>query len=341
MTRICWWLVNILSQALERNEQDAAYGDLAESGESGGQALREVLGLVVRRQAAFWKDGRPWLALVGLVVPFGMMLSVVSGRTADGSAIYLWLYANNWDWGIVGGTGFQHDIVRFGAGVLLSYLTLVCYSWAVGFIVGSLSRRAIPVNGAVFCLMLLLNGLFGDSLLFRRARDFNPNGAVFDRAFYRVIFPWIVQTVLVLLPSLWGMREGFRVAALRPLFRAILWTSVIASLAAIDPNGVVVEASRRTLQPADLGHLAIAVPTPSCILAARVFSRRRDWAALAPQGSLLEKEATHEPHVNSDDASTRAFRNRGRCRSIHGPRRIATGKHAQGRAGVRVEGQLW
>lgn len=72
MTRICWWLVDVVSQLLEPNERDAVRGDLAESGETGGQALRGLLGLVVRRQAALWKDWRPWLALAGLVGPAAM-----------------------------------------------------------------------------------------------------------------------------------------------------------------------------------------------------------------------------------------------------------------------------
>jgi hypothetical protein len=49
MTRICWSLVEILSRMLEPDERDAVRGDLAESRETGGQALRDVLGLVARR----------------------------------------------------------------------------------------------------------------------------------------------------------------------------------------------------------------------------------------------------------------------------------------------------
>ena len=94
MTRICWWLVDRSSRLLEPDEREAVRGDLAESGETGGQALRGVLGLVVRRQVALWKHWRPWLALIGLVVPLGMLLTLTSRATANGSAIYVWRYAN-------------------------------------------------------------------------------------------------------------------------------------------------------------------------------------------------------------------------------------------------------
>jgi hypothetical protein len=51
MTRTCWWLVDIASRMLEPDERDAVRGDLAESGVTGGYALRDLLGLLARRQA--------------------------------------------------------------------------------------------------------------------------------------------------------------------------------------------------------------------------------------------------------------------------------------------------
>jgi hypothetical protein len=52
MTRVCWQLVEILSLMLHSDERQAVRGDLAESGETGSQALSDVLGLAFRRQAA-------------------------------------------------------------------------------------------------------------------------------------------------------------------------------------------------------------------------------------------------------------------------------------------------
>jgi hypothetical protein len=204
MTRINWWLVDTLSRLLEPGERDAVRGDLAESGETAGQALRDVFGLVARRQAVLWKDWRLWLAL--LVVPFGLPLGLISARTADHSVIYIWLYANNWDWAFLANSGFRHDLVHFGAGILMSYVTLLCWSWTSGFLLGSLSRGAIQVNGALFCIVLLSAEPAGAP----HARNFGLNAAVFAVTFYRMIFPLIVQAALVLLPSLWGMRQGLR-----------------------------------------------------------------------------------------------------------------------------------
>ena len=52
MNRIWWWLVDRLSRGLEQGERDAVLGDIAEAGESGGDALLDLLGLAVRRQAS-------------------------------------------------------------------------------------------------------------------------------------------------------------------------------------------------------------------------------------------------------------------------------------------------
>ncbi len=227
MTRICWWLADILCRVLEPSEREAVRGDLAESGETGSQALRDVLGLVVRRQAAPWTDWRPWLTLMALVVPFGMLLCFVSRRIADRSAIYVWLYVNNWDWVLLGNAAFRHDLARYFAIVFIGYLTLFCWSWTSGFVFGSVSRRGIPVQGVLFGLLLFFGELPGGA-----PRYFGANTAVFELTFYRVMFPPIVQAVLVFVPSLWGMRQGMRVTSLRPVPRTIIWTAAIAALAA-------------------------------------------------------------------------------------------------------------
>jgi hypothetical protein len=232
MTRTGWWFVYVVSRMLEPDEREAVRGDLAESGETGGQALLGVFGLVVRRQADLWRHWRPWLVLVGLVIPVAMLLSVASRSTADGNAIYIWLYANNWDWPLLESPGFQHGFPRLMLGVSISFLALMCLSWTVGFAVGGLSRRTIWVTCALFCLMLSL-GETGQWRFGNRARDFDGNAAVFALTFYRVVFPLIVQTVLVMLPALWGMRQGIRLANFRPLLRATLWTAVCATVAAV------------------------------------------------------------------------------------------------------------
>ena len=196
-----------------------------------------LLGLVVRRQAALWKDWRPWLVLVGLIVPLGMLLSIVSRFTADRSATYIWLYANNWDWALLKYTEFWYEFVDSVALVFAWCLTLVCWSWTAGFVLGSLSRRIVEVYGVLFCLMLVFGGLLGAprylAILSQYIyRQFPPDthDPIFALAFYRVMLPLMVQAALVAVPSLWGIRQGADVRKFPQVLRTVLWTAAIGTL---------------------------------------------------------------------------------------------------------------
>lgn len=236
MKQLRWWLIDLLSQTLEVDERDAVYGDLTESGETGGQALRDVLGLVVRRQAAVWIDWRPWTALLALVVPTGLLLFAVSARMADSNAIYLWLYANNWDSSLLSNAAFRRDFFHYALLFFLQYLALACWSWSSGFVLGCISRRTILVNGILFSFILFCGEFIGIPrylghwISLYRARDLHNNAAVFALTFYRITFPLAVHVLLVLAPALWGIRQGLRTRSLRPLLRRILWTAAFVAL---------------------------------------------------------------------------------------------------------------
>jgi len=238
MTRICWWLVDLVSRMLEPGERDAVRGDFTESGESGVQALRDVLGLVVRRQAASWKDWRPWVAFVGLIIPLGMLLSIVSWITAGHSATYFWMYANNWDWALLTDRAFWYAFAYCVTVISHSFLLLVCWSWTAGFVLGSTSRRFVQVYGLLFCLMLVFGALLGAPRYFAYFFQYVPHrpqtpdavGPVDALAFYRQILPFIAQAVLVAVPSLWGMRQGANLGRFPPMLRIVLWTAAISTL---------------------------------------------------------------------------------------------------------------
>ena len=234
----------ILSRLLQPQERETVLGDFAETGESGLLALRDVLGLLLRRQTAIWADWRPWLSLFGLIVPCGMLLSIISWSTSFGSAVYVWMYANNWRLADVGNSGFRHLFAETAASVLLSYLGLFCWSWSSGFVLGFASRGLVRVNGVVFCLMLLFGQARGAPEYFAYvwqrfhhaigvASSYSPNDAVFALTFYRVIFPALVQTFLVVIPSLWGLRRGADECPVRPFYKTALRLVAIAALAAM------------------------------------------------------------------------------------------------------------
>jgi hypothetical protein len=214
-----WWsLVDTSAGFLDAGERDAVLGDILEAGNSGPRAVCGVFGLVVRRQVVLWLNWRPWAVLIAVIVPLGFLLSIISRWTSDGSAIYIWMYANNWDWALTKNPGFWHLLAETSVSVSLTYLTLGCWSWVVGFVLGFLSRGMERINGLLLCLMLMLGELgaprYFEYLFQYERRAFSlsqivdGNAVVFDIGFYRVLLPLIAQIVLVAVPALWGMRQA-------------------------------------------------------------------------------------------------------------------------------------
>ena len=234
--------IDVVSGMLEPEEREVVRGDLAESGEKGVQALRDVVGLVVRRQSAMLREWRPWAILVGLIVPLGMLLSILSRLKAGGSAAYIWLYANNWDWTLLKHAGFWFVMRQSATEVFISYLTLACWSWAAGLVLGSASRRRLAGMTVLFLCLTLICGEMAAPLylslyrqhLFRQLGNppVVPASYVDISAltFYRVIFPLILQMTLVAAPALWGMLHGAQSGRLAQHGRRWLWSVAIASL---------------------------------------------------------------------------------------------------------------
>jgi hypothetical protein len=69
MKAFAWKLIETMVLQLTPAEREVVLGDLIGTRESAWQGMREVSGLVVRRQLQLWNGWRPWLAAPGLVIP--------------------------------------------------------------------------------------------------------------------------------------------------------------------------------------------------------------------------------------------------------------------------------
>ena len=203
MTGICWRLTALLSRALEASEREAVLGDLAESGTAGAQALHGVLGLVVRRQVALWKDWRSWLALIAVSGPAATMLALSSVRLWGSYDLYFWIARNYAD---IDPAVLQETHLTLASGILLmarGSIVMACLAWTTGFVVGALSRRTIWVSGGLFCTLLLYGGV------------------------QSVPAPRILLA-LILVPALAGMYLGLSPSQ-RPVIRGLLWAAAIVT----------------------------------------------------------------------------------------------------------------
>ena len=206
MTTFGWSFVETAARLLARGEREAVLGDLLESNESAWQALLDVFGLALRREAAFWKDLRPWLAGFGVALPSSFLLMGVSLSV---SCTYQRLINHKvYDvWWPTGHEGFS---------LLLCHIfLLIAWSWAGGYLVGSVSRRTLWASAALcFLPSLICLGRF-------------PLEALSKLCLF-----------LFLLPAILGVRQGmrnvrisFRSAFLLALTVTVLMTSAWSSKA--------------------------------------------------------------------------------------------------------------
>lgn len=151
MSALLWRGVEWLAHGLEPEEREAVLGDLHESGSGAAACVLGLAGLVLRRQMQLWRDWRPWLGLLGIAIPSGLLLAdfaLMLARTYD---LYAWIVGNYavMDLQILEETGFT---LRHGAAVFASYLgLLLVWSWTGGFALASISGRALWWNAAAVC----------------------------------------------------------------------------------------------------------------------------------------------------------------------------------------------
>jgi hypothetical protein len=143
------WLVDLVSRLLPPDEREIVEGDLLEGGDSAWQSMLAVVGLIIRREAALWRNWRPWLAAFGLAFPSSFLLM---GFSLSVSRAYQQLAGGP----ILHATGID---VRPGFALFLcNVFLLAAWSWTGGFVVGSISRRTVWVSAALsfipclFCL---------------------------------------------------------------------------------------------------------------------------------------------------------------------------------------------
>lgn len=195
MGELYWWLVDQLSRTLTHEEREAVRGDFAELDLTGREALRDLLGLVARRQAALWKDWRPWLALLGIALPLGLLLTL-SSYAVSGLLVRnletVWRYGVRYETGLPAG-GDAIVIISQAASLALS-------SWISGFALASLSRRTLWLNGLLFYFVWAR-----PLVVFLEITLYSKHGRALT---FFVIFTVLLSSCLFVLPSAWGIRKA-------------------------------------------------------------------------------------------------------------------------------------
>lgn len=259
MNGLTSWLADKLSLALEPHERDALHGDHAELDVTGIQALRDVLGLVIRRQLEPWKDWRPWLAASCGVSPFLVYASL--------NLQFAHLFVPSSPARFLYGSGPSYSGLLFvGSMLLLGGLG----SWACGFIVSSFSQRARAVNLGLLLFAWLF--VLTQTLLsprFQQALHEQPSRLLIAVAFHLIVF-----AVPALAGLLRGRKSQYLTFSGAVRLAGLLSLPIVATLVAVP----TVDQGRGEIGVAEVSMIALlsalhAWPSAPIILRS-LFSRR-------------------------------------------------------------------
>jgi hypothetical protein len=131
--------IEIVALLLPPDDREVVLGDLEEQKQPGWIGFIAVLGFVIRRQAEYWRNWRPWV-VGGLVIPATLLLLGTSFRLSMD-------FRNLWH------EGYFREPLPYEAALTIAW------AWAGGFVIGALSRRtgwASPLLFTIPCLFCLL-----------------------------------------------------------------------------------------------------------------------------------------------------------------------------------------
>jgi len=249
MTRVGCWIVAHLTQLLNEEEREVVRGDLAECHTPTGRALREVLGLVLRRQAALWFALEPWLALLTVAIPIGFLLSHASRSWAEGAAENILLYGRLWDFSYLANPGWRADVISVAVRMAAAWLALVGWSWTSGVVLARLSRPTAWLTATMLCLTVVM-ATWGTNTVAHLHRNHDPS---LQHHITFAVFPRLFRIFLVIVPVVWGACVGIRGRSFR-LMPTVFGVLFLAGVTAVASRGLESSMSfGRGVLPADKG----------------------------------------------------------------------------------------
>jgi hypothetical protein len=214
MSRFRRFLLDGLSRLLESDARDVVIGDLAELNLGSLRSVRELCGLIVRRQVSLWKVWRPWLALLGIVglvcIRLNFLASSLTGTPWRNLSTYL-KYGARYERGL---TTIEEIVVWLSLAA-----AVVLWSWTAGFAFTSLSRKTAPFTITLLCIVWLC----WSGLIVARS--------LFVLPWFYVLL-WLIPSMLFFLPAVLGARRVLRHGDLS-LRRAIVLLALTAGVIAL------------------------------------------------------------------------------------------------------------
>ena len=186
-----------ISRLLDPGEREAVLGDLEEMGVGPWQALTEIGGLVLRREAGHLSNWRPWVAALGVSVPTSFMFMGESVALCAGGV------------SLAAAVATRQPYAPAIEMLAVQALLLAGWAWTCGRLVGSLSRRT-----AWFSILA-----YGSPCLFCLSR-------------FRVASLSRLSLLLFVLPLAMGLWQGLRKGSVGPRI-GVATAAVVTALAII------------------------------------------------------------------------------------------------------------
>jgi hypothetical protein len=226
MSRAAWWIAGRVSRLLCAQDRTMAMGDLTELGVSGWRALREVSGLVARRQMETWKDWQPWLALLGLAGVAGVGLS----RLVFGFGVALSFQARTYlHYGVMMNDSTPGEVIR---SLICMLLVIGVWSWTSGFVLGLLSGRALWLTGPLFYQIVVQS--FPAYLRYSGHLISRGSPSISLLMVIALLPLNILVVASFLLPAILGLRQGLRgrmpgLGTVLAMAAAVTWADIVYS----------------------------------------------------------------------------------------------------------------
>jgi hypothetical protein len=221
MNRFCWRLAGFASRLLEPDERNAVQGDLIESGANGADALRDIIGLVTRRQLALWKGWQPWLALLGVDFISAVVLSAAAFNLRVGIDHRLLRYLKSGTYYDESGITVHQEIIF----MLCLAAAFLAWTWTSGFVLARLSHRSLWLTGLTFYVVVLncfLARLVATGAIDARYPIVGDRPYPLPLVFLAFLLPFTPSKLLFLFAFISGAHTGLRKCALR-LRTAAAW----------------------------------------------------------------------------------------------------------------------
>lgn len=146
-------IVATVSRLLEPAERECVCGDLEELQLSAPAGAANVLGLVIRRELAKWGLWGPWVALLGVAGVAGSYLSGSLAQVETGLIRQIRTYLTY---------GVAYEPCGVSSAQQIAYtatstVAILLWSWACGFVLASLSGRALWITSFLFYSVVRLS----------------------------------------------------------------------------------------------------------------------------------------------------------------------------------------